>query len=240
VRHSKGVGCYKAKGIVVSGDSNDLYSVELKAAEEYREAENAAPKLTLENANEWSFPTAAVIGGERFNEKDLEDLYGEIKRHYTLGARGEIETAKEIKGKVMSIPSDNLILVHPSDEEEPVVLEDRNTEEITDGDKIQRLVLPSGRYQYVTVMGAVKTIKKYQSVMPVSYGEFRYFLSSDGASAFPEVARAIKKKQADRDLKSYIAESESKARAEDEADRKREAQRRNREFFRMKGPQDFR
>lgn len=234
IRHSRGVGSYDLSDLIASGTSNEVYAVELEAAKHLRKKIDSAPKVTLENANDWTFPPSAVVGGETFNEKELTDIYKDIKHRYALGAFGEPEKMKEIRGTVNSIAEDDLLLVNLSTDDEPVAFVDKDAKTMTDGDKIQKLGRLTGRYQYITVMGAKKTVKKYERVDPVTYNEFRYFIQSDGLSSFPEVTKAVKKKQQDRELDAYISTHGS-----DESDAGSVSRPVSRPILRLKGPEAF-
>lgn len=240
IKHSRGVGKFPLKGLAASGTSNEVFATQLANAREKEQAINSAPKATLATANEWKFPSTAFVDGETLAAEDLASLYRTIKRHYAIGDLGTLMPAFEISGTVISVADDDVLLVNITALQEPVALVDANAKTMTDGDKVCRLANLVGRYQYVSVMGAQKTLKKYEAVAPLTYNQFRYVLQTDGVFSFPQVATLIKRKRDDREQEMRNADLEKKWRMADQEEQKREAKRRNRERYRMKGPEDFR
>jgi hypothetical protein len=169
----------------------------------------------------------------------IGDNYG-ILGGRLVRAGGEVA---HVYGKVLSVADDHVLLVTEKlaeFESRTVAIRLPDTSRFVDDAQVSFLGQPEGTYQYVAVSGGKKQVKLYSYVPRITYEEFVTF----GERAFPEIAEgrriAAQEEQArkEREYAAQRARELEAARAKAEEERKRKAARD--EYWRLKGPEDFR
>lgn len=108
----------------------------------------------------------------RLYNEEPESFFGKyLNGHLAIDESGKVCLPSSVSGRVVQIISDKALLLDQG-YAEPVAVVGFDTSKLVDGSTQAFAVKEAGRYQYITVLGATKTVKKYEPAQRLTLEAF--------------------------------------------------------------------